>query len=52
MFAFDTLVKDSWQIMIHSAETGRKLPFYNPVSTIIETPDSLPTASSCCLRPA
>lgn len=42
MFAFDTLVKDSWQIMIHSADTGRKLPFYNPPSTTIETPDFTP----------
>jgi TolB protein len=42
MFAFDTLVKDTWQIMIHSAETGRKLPFYNPVSSTIETPEFTP----------
>jgi TolB protein len=42
MFAFDTLVKDTWQVMIHSAETGKKLPFYNPVSSTIETPDFTP----------
>jgi TolB protein len=42
MFAFNTLVKDTWQIMVHSAETGKKLPFYNPVSSTIETPDFTP----------
>ncbi len=42
MFAFNTLVKDSWQIMIHSVETGKKLPFYNPVSSTIETPEFTP----------
>lgn len=39
MFAFTTLNKGVWQIMIHSTETGRKLPFYNPVSSTIETPE-------------
>lgn len=42
MFAFSTLVKDTWQIMVHSAETGKKLPFYNPVSSTIETPEFTP----------
>jgi TolB protein len=42
MFAFNTLVKDSWQIMVHSAATGKKLPFYNPVSSTIETPEFTP----------
>ncbi len=42
MFAFDTLVKDTWQIMVHSTETKKKLPFYNPVSSTIETPDFTP----------
>jgi TolB protein len=42
MFAFNTLVKDTWQIMVHSVETGKKLPFYNPPSSTIETPDFTP----------
>jgi TolB protein len=42
MFAFDTLVKDTWQIMVHSTETKKKLPFYNPVSSTIETPEFTP----------
>jgi TolB protein len=42
MFAFTTLMKGSWQIMIHSVETGKKLPFYNPVSSTIETPEFTP----------
>ena len=32
----------SWQIMVHSADTSRKLPFYNPVSSAIETPEFTP----------
>src|SRR3984957_4297448 len=39
MFAFHTLVKSGWQIMVHSAETSRKLPFYNFVTSTIETPE-------------
>jgi TolB protein len=42
MFAFTSLIKGSWQIMIHSVETGKKLPFYNPVSSTIETPEFTP----------
>jgi TolB protein len=42
MFAFQTLVKSGWQIMVHSAETGRKLPFYNFVTSTIETPEFTP----------
>ncbi len=42
MFAFQTLVKTGWQIMVHSAETGRKLPFYNFVTSTIETPEFTP----------
>jgi TolB protein len=42
LFAFDTLSHDTWQIMVHSAETGKKLPFYNPVSSTIETPGFTP----------
>lgn len=48
MFAFITYTKrnlekvDSPQIMIYSAETGRRLPFYNPVSSVVETPEFTP----------
>ena len=42
MFAFRTLVKSGWQIMVHSAESGRKLPFYNMVTSTIETPSFTP----------
>jgi TolB protein len=42
MFAFQTLVKSGWQIMVHSGETGRKLPFYNFVTSTIETPEFTP----------
>jgi TolB protein len=42
MFAFQTLVKSGWQIMVHSAETRRKLPFYNFVTSTIETPEFTP----------
>jgi TolB protein len=42
MFAFQSLVKSGWQIMVHSAETGRKLPFYNFVTSTIETPEFTP----------
>lgn len=42
MFAFTSLINGSWKIMVHSAETGRKLPFYNPVSSTIETPEFTP----------
>src|SRR5271168_4687774 len=41
-FAFTSLIKGSWQIMIHSVDTGRKLPFYNPTSSTIETPEFTP----------
>ena len=42
IFAFTSLIKGSWQIMTHSVETGKKLPFYNPVSSTIETPEFTP----------
>jgi TolB protein len=42
MFAFRTLVKSGWQIMVHSTESGRKLPFYNMVTSTIETPSFTP----------
>src|SRR5580700_1942702 len=44
MFAFTALMKGVWQVMVHSVETGKKLPFYNPVTSTIQTagftPDS------------
>jgi TolB protein len=42
LFAFTSLIKGSWQVMVHSADTGRKLPFYNPDSSTIETPEFTP----------
>jgi TolB protein len=42
MFAFHTLTKTGWQIMVHSAETGKKLPFYNMTTSTIETPEFAP----------
>lgn len=42
MFAFHTLTKTGWQIMIHSVETGKKLPYYNMVTSTIETPEFTP----------
>jgi TolB protein len=42
MFAFQTLVKSGWQIMVHSADSGRKLPFYNFATSTIETPEFTP----------
>ncbi len=51
MFAFTSypqnernghLVDDNPQIMIHSVETGRKLNFYNPKSSVVATPEFTP----------
>jgi len=42
MFAFTTYAGGNPQIRIHSAETGRRLPFYNPVSSVVETPEFTP----------
>jgi TolB protein len=42
MFAFATLAKDRWQVNVFSAETGRKLPFLNPVSSLVATPEFTP----------
>jgi TolB protein len=42
MFAFHTLTKSGWQIMVHSVETGKKLPFYNMSTSTIETPEFAP----------
>jgi TolB protein len=51
MLAFNTypqLIRDGHtydgnpQILIHSVETGRRLTFYNPVSSVVETPEFEP----------
>ena len=42
MFAFTTYAGGNPQIRIHSVETGRRLPFYNPVSSVVETPEFSP----------
>jgi TolB protein len=42
MFAFTALMKGVWQVMVHSAETNKKLPFYNPVTSTIQTASFTP----------
>ena len=42
MFAFTTYAGGNPQIRVHSVETGRRLPFYNPVSSVVETPEFMP----------
>ncbi len=42
MFAFTTYAGGNPQIRIHSVDTGRRLPFYNPVSSVVETPEFAP----------
>ena len=42
LFAFTTYAGGNPQIRIHSAETGRRVPFYNPVSSVVETPEFTP----------
>jgi TolB protein len=42
MVAFTTYANGNPQIMIHSVETGRRVPFYNPVSSVVETPEFTP----------
>jgi TolB protein len=42
MFAFTTYAGGNPQIRIHSVETGRRLPFYNPVSSVVETAEFTP----------
>jgi TolB protein len=41
-FAFTTYARGNPQIMLHSVETGKRLPFYNPVSSVVETPEFTP----------
>jgi TolB protein len=42
MFAFTTYARGNPQIMIHSVETGKRLNFYNPVSSVVATPEFTP----------
>jgi len=40
--AFTTYAKVNPGIFVHSLETGRRLPFYNPVSPMVGTPEFTP----------
>ncbi|HLH40283.1 MAG TPA: hypothetical protein VKX39_14130 [Bryobacteraceae bacterium] len=42
MVAFTTYAQGNPKIMIFSTETNRRLPFYNPVSSAVETPEFTP----------
>jgi TolB protein len=42
MFACTTNASGRWQIRIHSTETGNRLTFVNPVSSIVATPEFTP----------
>jgi TolB protein len=42
MVAFTTYAEGTPKIMVYSAETGRKLPFYNPVASVNATPEFTP----------
>jgi|SRR5579871_5815171 len=42
LFAFTSYANGNPQILIHSVETGRRLTFYNPVSSVVETPEFTP----------
>jgi TolB protein len=39
LIAFTTYAQGNPKIMIYSAESARRLPFYNPVSSVVETPE-------------
>jgi TolB protein len=45
LFAFTTFARGNPQIMIHSAETGKRLTFLNPVSSVVATPEFSPDGS-------
>ena len=52
LFAFTTYAGGNPQIRVHSVESGRRMPFYNPVSsTSSRPPNSRLTASNCCSPP-
>ncbi len=42
MVAFTTYAGGNPQIRIHSTTSGRRLPFYNPISSVVETPEFTP----------
>jgi len=42
LFAFTSYAKGNPRIMVHSTETGKQLVFYNPVSSVVETPEFTP----------
>ncbi len=42
LVAFTTYAGGNPQIRIHSTATGRRVPFYNPVSSVVETPEFTP----------
>jgi len=42
MVAFTTYAQGNPKIMIFSTDTARRLPFYNPVSSVVETPEFTP----------
>jgi TolB protein len=42
ILAFTTYAKGNPRILLHSLETGRQLPFYNPVSSMVGTPSFTP----------
>ena len=42
LFAFTTYAQGNPKIMVYSAETDRRLPFINPVSSAVETPEFTP----------
>ncbi|HLW75858.1 MAG TPA: hypothetical protein VKS01_02715 [Bryobacteraceae bacterium] len=41
-FAFTTYAQGNPKIMVYSAESDRRLPFFNPVSSAVETPEFTP----------
>ena len=42
LVAFTTYAGGNPQIRIHSTTTGRRVPFYNPISSVVETPEFTP----------
>jgi len=42
LFAFTTWARGNPQIMIHSAETGKRLTFLNPVASVVSMPEFSP----------
>ena len=42
LVAFTTYAGGNPQIRVHTTDGGRRLPFYNPVSSVVETPEFSP----------